>query len=147
MNQMSKVSETIISFCACTTCIVLLQGIMGMLFFPDELLPYDAFLTAPIMGALSVLFGMVTWSKRELTVKEVLVRRFIHLLMIEGMVFGLNYLAGNVFTPVVSVTLTVGVAVVFAAVYFVLWLIDSKSATLFNQQLKKFQEMEKQKEM
>ncbi len=147
MNQKSKISELIISFCASTTCITLLQGTLGMLFFPEELLPYEAFFSPPIFAALSELFGLVTWSKRELSVKEVLVRRSIHLLMIEGTVFGLNYLAGNVFPPVVSVTLAVGVAVVFVAVYFVLWLIDNKSAALFNQQLKQFQEMEKLKEM
>ena len=147
MNQKSKLSEIIVSFCISTTCIILLQGIMGMFFFPDELLPYDAFFTAPAFGALSELFGLVTLSKRELPVKEVLVRRLIHLLLIEGMVFGLNYLAGNIFTPMVSVILAVGVAVVFVTVYFVLWLLDRKSAKLFNQQLKQFQEMEKKKEM
>lgn len=55
--------------------------------------------------------------------------------------------AGNIFTPMVSVILAVGVAVVFVTVYFVLWLLDRKSAKLFNQQLKQFQEMEKKKEM
>lgn len=147
MNQKSKFSELIIAFCVSTTCITLLQGTMGMFFFPEELLTYDAFFSPPICGALSVLFGVVTWTKRELSVKEVLVRRGIHLLMIEGMVFGLNYLAGNIFSPVVSITLAVGIAVIFVMVYFVLWLLDRKSANLFNQQLKQFQEMEKQKEM
>lgn len=147
MNHKSRFSELIISFCVCTSCITLLEGILGMLFFPDELLPYKAFLSPPLFGFLSVLLGMVTWSKRELSMKQVLFRRVIHLLLIEGMVFGLNYASGIVFPPIVVAALAIGIAVVFVAVYVILWINDQKSANLFNQKLKEYQEIEKQNEV
>lgn len=139
MNHRSKFSEALISFCVCTACITILEGIMGILFFPEEQLNYGAFFSPPLFGAFSILLGMVTRSKKELSVKQVLFRRGIHLLLIEGMVFGLNYAAGIVFPPIVSAMLVVGIAVVFVMVYVILWINDQKSAALFNQKLKEYQ--------
>ena len=35
MKLKQKLFDMLISFCVCTTCITLLEGIMGILFFPD----------------------------------------------------------------------------------------------------------------
>ncbi len=147
MNFKSKLSEALISFCVCTTCITILEGTIGALLYPAERLPYDAFFAPAIFGALSVLLSVVTVSKRELSVKEIMVRRAIHLLLIEGMVFGLNYLAGAVFTLKASIILAAGIAIVFVAVYYIVWIIECSNAKAFNKQLKRFQEMESQKEI
>lgn len=139
MKYKSKLSEMLIAFCVCTACITILQGVLGMLFYPEEQLRYDAFFTPPLFGAISILFGLVTWSKKELSVKQVLFRRVIHLLLIEGMVFGLNYLVGNIFPLKESVVLALGIAAVFVAVYVILWINDKRSADSFNQKLKEYQ--------
>lgn len=139
MQSKSKISEALIAFCVCTACITILQGVLGMLFYPEEKLGYEAFLTPPLFGLFSVMLGMVTWSKKELSIKQVLIRRTIHLFLIEGMVFGLNYLAGNSFSVPVTMALAFGIAVIFVAVYLILWINDKKSAALFNQKLKEFQ--------
>lgn len=139
MNNGSKFSELLIDFCVCTTCITILEGTIGMLFFPEEQLSYGAFFSPPLFGAISVFLGLVTYSKKELSVKQVLLRRGIHLLLIEGMVFGLNYAAGVVFQPMVSAVLAIGIALVFVTVYVIIWLNDRRSAELFNQKLKEYQ--------
>ena len=93
----------------------------------------------PIFGFFSVLFGLVTKSKKELSVKQMLFRMALHLLLIEIMVFGLNYLSGLPFEPVVVVVLALSIAVIFAAVYLVMWMNDRRSAVLFNERLKLYQ--------
>ena len=140
MNFKSKLIEELISFCICTTCITVLEGVMGILFFPDVLVDYGAFFSPPIFGALGVLLSVVTISKKELTVKQVLIRRAIHLLLIEIVVFGLNYLAGVKFSLIVGITLALGIALVFIAVYFICWLDERRCANDFNQMLKSYQE-------
>lgn len=140
MNFKSKLIEELISFCICTTCITILEGVMGVLFFPDVMLDYGAFFSPPIFGAIGVLLGVVTISKKELTVKQVLIRRVIHLLLIETVVFGLNYLVGVTFPPIVSITLTLGIAIVFILVYLICWLDERRCANDFNQMLKSYQE-------
>ncbi len=140
MEQKSKISELLIAFCVCTTCITILEGIMGMIFYPNEKIGYGAFFSPPVFGAFSVLLGFVAESKKELSVKQVLFRRFLHLLLVEGMVFGLNYAAGTTFKPIVSVALAIGIAVVFVMVYVILWINDRRSARLFNHKLREYQE-------
>ena len=140
MNFKSKLIEELISFCICTTCITILEGVMGVLFFPDVMLDYGAFFSPPIFGAIGVFLGVVTISKKELTVKQVLIRRAIHLLLIETVVFGLNYLVGVIFPPIIAITLALGIALVFVAVYFICWLDERRCANDFNQMLKSYQE-------
>ena len=140
MKYKQKLFDMLIAFCVCTTCITLLEGIMGILFFPDEKLDYGAFFSPPIFGAVSVLFSLVADSSKELTVQQILIRRVFHLILIEVMVFGLNYLAGAIFSQVVNITLAIGIAFVFVLVYVITWLNESKSATDFNCKLKEYQE-------
>ncbi|MDE6312720.1 MAG: DUF3021 family protein [Lachnospiraceae bacterium] len=143
MKNRKDFFEQIIAFLVCTACITIMEGIMGMLFFPDQKMGYEAFFSPPIFGFCSVLLGvlldLVTRSKKELSVKQVLVRRGIHLLLIEGLVFGVNYMAGAVFNPLTTWTLAAAIAVVFVMVYVVLWLNDRRSANLFNENLKRYQ--------
>jgi len=139
MKHKSALMEALISFCVCTTCITLLEGILGVIFYPEVSLDYGAFFSPPFFGAVSVLLSLVTYSKKEQSVKEVLIRQGIHLLLIEAMVFGLNYLVGVVYPMIVSITLALGIAVIFVLVYWIVWLNDCKSADLFNQKLKEYQ--------
>lgn len=136
------ISEFMTAFFVCTTCITILEGILGMIFFPEERLPYEAFFSSPLFGFFSVLLGFVTKSKKELSVKQILFRRAIHLLLIEGMVFGLNYLSDHTFEPVVTWTLAISIAFIFVAVYVIMWLNDQRSAALFNEKLKLYQNRE-----
>lgn len=146
MNEKNMFSEFVMSFCICTTGITILEGILGMLFYPDMLLPYEAFFSPPLFAFLSVLLGAVTRSKKELSVKQVIIKHILHLILIEGMVFGLNYIDGHIFSAHVALGLAAGIAVVFIAVYVILWLLDRRSANLFNKKLKLYQEAERNKE-
>ena len=110
-----------------------------MAFFAEDKFGWEAFFSPPLFGFLSVLLGMVTKSKRELSVKEILFRRALHLLLIELLIFGMNYETGMQFDVLFSVTLAFSVAAVFVAVYVVMWLNDRKSAALFNEKLKEYQ--------
>lgn len=139
MKHREGLSEFVIAFLVCTACITVLEGVMGMLFFPEEKIGYDAFFSPPVFGFFSVLFGGVTKSKKELGVRQVLLRRLLHLFMIEAMVFGINYASGNIFSPLASGVLALAVAIVFVTVYGVIWMNDLRSAALFNEKLKVYQ--------
>ncbi|MDE6891146.1 MAG: DUF3021 family protein, partial [Lachnospiraceae bacterium] len=117
----------------------ILEGLLGMAFFAEDKFGWEAFFSPPLFGFFSVLLGMVTKSKRELSVKEILFRRAIHLFLIELLIFGMNYEAGMQFDVLFFVTLAFSVAAVFVAVYVVMWLNDRKSAALFNEKLKEYQ--------
>ena len=139
MSNRGKLVEFLMAFFVCSTCISILEGLLGMAFFAGDKFGWEAFFSPPLFGFLSVLLGMVTKSKRELSVKEILFRRALHLLLIELLIFGMNYETGMQFDVLFSVTLAFSVAAVFVAVYVVMWLNDRKSAALFNEKLKEYQ--------
>ena len=139
MSNRGKLVEFLMAFFVCSTCISILEGLLGMAFFPEDKFGWEAFFSPPLFGFLSVLLGMVTKSKKELSVKEILFRRALHLLLIELLIFGMNYETGMQFDVLFSVTLAFSVAAVFVAVYVVMWLNDRKSAALFNEKLKEYQ--------
>lgn len=139
MRTSSRLSEFVMAFFVCTACITILEGVLGMLFFPEIELDYRAFFSPPLFGLFSVLLGFVNYSKKELSVRQVLLRRLLHMIMIEGLVFGLNHASGITFTPIYAFVLAVSIALVYISVHVVLWFVDKRSAMLFNEQLKKYQ--------
>ena len=143
MKFRAAFSEMLVGFCVSTTFICILQGVLGCIFMPDVKLDFGVLLSPPLFGFLSTLLGVVEFSSRELTVRQVLIRRVIHLLLIEGMVFGLNILVGNGFTFWMAVLLALGIAVVYICVYVVLWVDELRYARVFNEKLKEFQKKEK----
>lgn len=122
-----------------TACITILSGILGMIFMPDVRFGYEAFLSPPIFGFLSALSGLVTKSRKELSVGQMLFREFLQLLLIEVMVFGVNYVFGTTFTWELNITLALSIAVIFILVYVIMWLNDQRSAVAFNAKLVEFQ--------
>ena len=143
MKFKTAFSEMLVGFCVSITFICILQGLLGGYFLPDVKLDFGVLLSPPLFGFLSTLLGVVEFSSRELTVRQVLIRRVIHLLLIEGMVFGLNILVGNGFTFWMAVLLALGIAVVYICVYVVLWIDELRYARVFNEKLKEFQKKEK----
>lgn len=139
MSSKSSLSQMMMAFFVSTSCITVLEGIVGMLFLPEVKLDYGAFFSPPLFGLFSVIFSFVNYSKKELSIRQVLFRRLLHLLMIEGLVFGLNYAAGLKFTPALAWTLAFSIALVFILVYVVLWFMDRRSARIFNEKLKIYQ--------
>ncbi len=131
--------ELMMAFFVTTSIICVLEAIMGMLFAPDVQLSYKAFFVPPVFGAGSVLLGLVNYSRKELTIRQVLCRRAVHLVLVEGMVFGANFAVGAVFSRIESVALAISIAVVFILVYGVLYLNDSWHAKQFNRELRRFQ--------
>lgn len=139
MRTNSRLSEMVMAFFVCTTCISLLEGVLGMLFFPEVELDYGAFFAPPLFGLFSVLLGFVNYSKKELSVRQVLLRRLLHLILIEGLVFGLNHTSGITFTSTYACVLAFSIALVYISVHVVLWFEDKRSAKLFNERLKEYQ--------
>lgn len=139
MNHKSIFVDMMMAFFICTACITILEGVLGMIFFPQVIFGYEAFFSPPLFGIFSVLFSIVNYSRKELSVRQVLFRRFLHLLMIEALVLGLNYKAGEFTDFKFFYVLAFSVALVFILVYVVMWMGERYSAMRFNEQLKVYQ--------
>ncbi len=140
MKVKNLLIEFMMSFFIVTACVTILEGVVGMLFLEDVKFGFEAFLSPPLFGFLTSLLGFITYSSKELTIKQALFRKAIHLSLIEALVFGLNAWVGNFYEPKLVIALILAIAVIYITVNFVLWVNDQKSAEQFNENLRVFQE-------
>ncbi len=128
-------SRFLIAFCVITTGLCLAEGILGSWLLSGSRLSYSAYFVPPGFGLLTVLTGIVVESRRVLSVWETVFRLVLQWLLIMGIVFGVNLVAGYRFTPLMAGIVAGEVTVIFAFVYFVMWINERRIASAFNRKL------------
>ena len=133
----------LIAFCAITTGLCIAEGVLGIWLLPDSRLPFSAYLVPPAFGLMTVLTGLVTESRKELSVRQMLFRIGLQWLLIEGMVFGVNFAVGNRFTPMMAGIVAGEITCIFVFAYLVMWLNERRVAREFNRKLASLQALNK----
>lgn len=115
--------------------------ILGEIFRPEEKFGYTAFLSPLIYGAISLVPMLFMYSKKELTLKQYIIREIFKLIAIE--VILLSFILGEKAISPENITLTISFAlsilVIFVLAHLISWLLDMKQATQLNSDLKAFQ--------
>jgi len=140
MKKDNPLTDILLAFFITTACIAILEGTLGTLLFPAQRFGYIAFLSPPLFALLTSSSGFVMLSRKELSIRQVIIRRILQLIWIEAIVFGLNLIVGIRFEPYVIVSLSLGVAAVFVTVNLMMWLNDRRIASDFNKRLHSMQE-------
>ena len=140
MKFKEKFVELMMIFFVVTACVTILQAVFGSIFMPNAVLSWDVLYSPPIFGALSSLLSLVTYSTKELTMKQELCRKVLHLFLIEVSVLALNIFSGNNYSVALWVVVVICVAIIYIVVNLVLYINDQKSAEKFNRKLKEYQE-------
>ena len=103
---------------------------VGMIFRPEEQFGYEAFLTPLIYGALGVLPNLVMCSGRELTVKQLMIRKVIQFLVLELVLitaaFGVKNLKAENMGVITG--FAVSVLIIFLLVQIISWLLEVRQA-------------------
>lgn len=137
---MKKLIDLTIEFCVITTFITILSAVLGSLLLPGTAFGYGAFFYPPLFGLASAVITHVTRSDKAVSRARLLFSQFMQLLLIELMVFGVNYLAGADYSFDLGVSLAFGIAFIYVLIGIILWCNDKKNAEDFNRSLKAFQE-------
>lgn len=122
-----------------TTCATVVIGILGLCLHPADRLGYDAFFSPLIFGALSLIPSFVTYSRKELSLRQTVVRKVIYILLLEGLLIGVQFWAGILHGPGDVAVLALAVLLVYFAVNWLSWLLDRKEAEAINTTLKAYQ--------
>ena len=113
----------------------------GMLFQPDQTFGYEAFLSPLIFGFLTVIPTMIMYSRKELTIRQLLFRKAIQLLLdiiiVIAVIFAGNEMNREIVTAAIGVS--VSIVVVFAAVHGIEWMFERRTAKQLTEQLAAFQ--------
>lgn len=135
------IKNNLMSFFIIVTLVNIVIFICGIVLAPDEKLGYTAFIVPVIDGLLGVIPGLVMYSKRELTVKQMIVRDIIQLISIELIMiifsFGFSGFSGEDVPRLIATVLSV--AFVYAGVLVIMYLLDFKTAKKMTDDLKTFQ--------
>lgn len=116
------------------------MAILGLNYEADKTIGYEAFLSPLIIGAVAVFPSLVMYSAKELSLKQMLLRRGLHLVVLELTLTGFGYLAGfftdnTILLPFILIVLLV---YVFTLVFN--WILDSRTAKEINRGLKLLKE-------
>ena len=142
MRHKTILSELMMSFFVTSTCISICMGVLGTIFLKDDTLGYDAYFLPVIFGFITISLGFFNYTKKEISIGQAIVRKAIHLLLIECFIFGINYFSGTVFKPILAIWLAISIAVVYVVVNLITWLNDKRVTTRFNRELEVFQQKE-----
>ena len=135
------IKDNLINFFIIVTMVNIVIFVCGSLFAPEQNITYTAFLVPIIDGVLGIIPGLIMYSKKELTIKQMIIREGIQFFMIEIIIllfsFGFSgFTLGNLkMMGVVALS----VAVVYISVWIIKFFLDSRKAKEMTNDLKLFQ--------
>jgi len=133
------VKKILMSFFVSATCISAAMAIIGMIFEPNTRFGYGGLFSPLLFGAISTIPSMITYSKKELSIAQMAVRKCIQLVLLESMILSILYFGGALKNSSVTISLALSILVISITVYAVLWVNDKRTAKELNEALKKMQ--------
>lgn len=133
------IKKVMMSFFVTITCITVTMALMGIIFEPDTRFGYEAFLSPLIFGTLASLLLLVKYSKRELSLKQAVIRNIIHFVLLEVVILSVLTFEGLLTSMSMTISLGVSIFIIDLTVNLVLWINDKRTAKEFNDALKRLQ--------
>ncbi len=115
--------------------ITIIVGAAGMFLSPDTQLGYWAYFIPLLYAVLCVIPGFVMYSKKELTIGQVVVRKVVQLVLIEGIILGLLAIFGSLESVKVVVTVIISVVIVYVTVNLIEWISEVRDTNMMNEML------------
>ena len=129
------------SFFISVTLINLAMLILGCLLEPDLEFGYSAFAYPLIYGVIGSLPGLVMYSKKELTVKQAIIRQIVNVILIIAII-EIFMFGGKAMTKeltIIALSVAVSIAIVYIGVEYIMYRLDLKDAQNMTDKLKSFQ--------
>lgn len=123
------------------TCITAGIAILGSVLDPDASFRYSAFASPFIFAALGVIPNLLMYSSKELSDKQIILRKIIQFAVIEAEVLGVCIISPIIHTenPEVVIGVIISVLVIFILVHFIIIVNDYFSAKQLTKELMQFQ--------
>ena len=133
----------LILFFMLSTLITAAVSLIGSAFDGEGLLGYGDMLVPVEYAALCMLPTLVTWSRRELLPKALLLRKAIMLVLIEAVILFIAFTSDAIDTgrPAVVLVITGSVLVIFVLANLFMWMKDAAETRKLNRELEAFQRL------
>ena len=127
------------------TLITVLMIILGSLLDRDRVFSYDAFISPLLYALIGTAATAVTWTAKELSIRKLIIRKAIALLLIEGAILFVALKSDTIPTEKnwVVPCLLAGVFAVYVLSHIILYFIDRREAEKISADLARYQENQK----
>lgn len=140
MNKREYFRTAFAQYFIIVTLINVVMFVLGTIFRPNDRFGYEAFLSPLIYAACSMIPIILTYSKKELSVKQMFFRQVLNLLAIEGIMIGIGLSGSSIFyeQPLLVVSFALSVFIIFILVLVISWVLDLGQARQMNIDLENY---------
>lgn len=139
MSLKAFLKRCLMEYFIITTCVTAAIGILGLNLDPAAKFGYEAYFSPLLFGLVSVVPSIATYSRKELTLRQTLVRKFLHFALLEAMLIAFGHWAGILYGHSDTASFAFAVLIVYLAVNLINWHLDSREASEINKTLKALQ--------
>jgi hypothetical protein len=122
-----------------TTCVTAAIAVLGQSLDPTARFGYEGYWSPLFFGFIGLVPSFVTYSRRELSFRQALVRKVLHVIVLEAMLIAFGFWTGILHDPSEASAFGLAVFAVYIAVNLISWLLDKKQAREINRTLKSLQ--------
>lgn len=137
LSEFSK--RNLMNYFISVTGITIATAVLGLNFEPETRFGYEAFLSPLIFGAVAILPSFVLYSRKELTFRQMLIRRIFHFILLEISLLGFGFGSGILDSAQIAISFVFSVLAVYVFTIVLQYIIDSRTAIKINEGLKKIQ--------
>ncbi len=138
MSKKDFLKMILMSFFIVVTLVNVAMAVLGLLYDANKTFGYEAFFSPIIFGVLGVVPAIVTYSKKELSMKQMVIRKVIQLLVLESLLIGFVVSNGVVGGKTI-ISFATSVFLIAVAVHIILWILDNRIAQKLSLDLEKYQ--------
>jgi len=137
-----KIKSMLQSFFICVTLINVAMLVLGMILMPEQQFGYEVFVYPLIYGLIGMIPALIVRDGKELTVKQTVIKEVIQMVLtvvlLVGFIFGGKPLDSERIR--MAALVAISVALVYAGVIIIGWLLDKKTADMLNEDLSRFKQ-------
>ena len=137
-----RIRDILNSFFISVTLINVAMFILGRILEPTQVFGYEVFLYPLIYGFIGTIPTMLITDKKELSVKQELIRNVIKMLLLIvlmlAFMFGGREITSELIAAAVGVSLSI--VIIFILVNLIIWWLDLKTAKDMTEDLIKYQQ-------
>lgn len=140
MSFKGFLKQCIVEYFIITTLVTAAIAILGLILDPTATIGYEGFFSPLIFGFISIMPSLVMYSHKELSFKQMLFRKILHLILLECMLLLFSFYAGIVRNSAEGASFALTVFIVYLGVNLISWQLDKKEADEINNNLRYIQD-------
>lgn len=137
-----RIKDILNSFFITVTLINVAMLILGKLLEPNQVFGYEAFMYPLIYGLIGTIPSIVIRDKKELSVKQELIRKVMNMLLIIVLMFAFMFGGREITSELIAAAagVSISIVIIFVLVNLIIWWLDLKTAKDMTEDLLKYQE-------